>query len=45
VTIFGILSWWFTPEEKWLRREVVLRALESTDNEEAVGQRELIRGG
>ncbi|KAK7471228.1 hypothetical protein VKT23_002636 [Stygiomarasmius scandens] len=44
VTIFGILSWWFTPEEKWLRREVVLRALESTDNEEAVGQRELIRG-
>ncbi|THV00551.1 hypothetical protein K435DRAFT_818286 [Dendrothele bispora CBS 962.96] len=40
VTIFGILCWWFTPEEKWLRREIVLKALEETENgryEEAEG--------
>ncbi|KAF5346952.1 hypothetical protein D9758_010129 [Tetrapyrgos nigripes] len=35
VTIFGVLSWWFTPEEKWLRREVVLKALESDGDENA----------
>ena len=27
VTIFGILSWYFTPEHKWLRREKVVQAL------------------
>lgn len=31
VTIFGILSWYFTPEEKWLRREHVLKALQTAD--------------
>ncbi|KAF8883402.1 hypothetical protein BD779DRAFT_1801969 [Infundibulicybe gibba] len=32
VTVFGILSWYFTPEEKWLRREQVLKALQNSDN-------------
>jgi len=27
ITIFGILSWYFTPAEKWLRREQILQAL------------------
>ncbi|KIY73300.1 amino acid transporter [Cylindrobasidium torrendii FP15055 ss-10] len=30
VTIFGILSWWFMPEEKWLRREQILQGLDAT---------------
>ncbi|KAF8630535.1 hypothetical protein AX15_002857 [Amanita polypyramis BW_CC] len=37
VTIFGVLTWYFTPEEKWLPRETILQALDwsdgpSTDN-------------
>ncbi|PCH41639.1 amino acid transporter [Wolfiporia cocos MD-104 SS10] len=31
VTIFGILSWYFIPEDRWLRREQVLRALQVAD--------------
>ncbi|OBZ71858.1 hypothetical protein A0H81_08128 [Grifola frondosa] len=31
VTVFGILSWYFVPEEKWLRREQVLQALAVAD--------------
>lgn len=31
VTIFGIASWYFTPEEKWLRREQVLQALRASE--------------
>lgn len=31
VTIFGILSWFFTPEEQWLPREKVLQALHTAD--------------
>lgn len=31
VTIFGILSWYFIPEHKWLRRQQVIRALNATD--------------
>lgn len=31
VTIFGILSWYLIPEQKWLRREQVLRALNVSD--------------
>ncbi|KAK7682739.1 hypothetical protein QCA50_014122 [Cerrena zonata] len=31
VTIFGILSWYFIPEHKWLRREQVIRALNVAD--------------
>jgi translation initiation factor 5B len=31
VTLFGILCWYFTPPEKWLRREIILKALEATD--------------
>ncbi|KAF5390428.1 hypothetical protein D9757_005219 [Collybiopsis confluens] len=34
VTIFGILSWYFTPEEKWLPREQILRALHSANGDE-----------
>ncbi|KAF9071849.1 gamma-aminobutyric acid transporter [Rhodocollybia butyracea] len=33
VTIFGVLTWYFTPPEKWLRREQVLQALQSADEE------------
>lgn len=36
VTIFGVLSWYFIPEHKWLRRELVLRQMQ-TANEEPVG--------
>ncbi|KAI0070310.1 hypothetical protein K474DRAFT_1713450 [Panus rudis PR-1116 ss-1] len=31
VTIFGILSWWFVPEDKWLRREQIVQALVVAD--------------
>jgi len=31
ISIFAFLSWYFTPEEKWLRKDQILRALE-TDN-------------
>ncbi|KAL6304155.1 amino acid transporter [Sparassis latifolia] len=31
VTIFGMLSWYFIPEDRWLRREQVLQALASTE--------------
>lgn len=31
VTIFGIASWYFTPADKWLRRELVLQALQTAD--------------
>jgi len=34
VTIFGVMSWYFTPEEKWLRREQVLQALHAADQPE-----------
>ncbi|PFH50562.1 hypothetical protein AMATHDRAFT_40760 [Amanita thiersii Skay4041] len=34
VTIFGILTWYFTPEEKWLRREQILQALAATEGSE-----------
>lgn len=37
VTIFGILSWYFIPEEKWLRREQILRALEVADEPQQAG--------
>ncbi|KAF5322482.1 hypothetical protein D9619_001165 [Psilocybe cf. subviscida] len=31
ITIFGVLSWWFTPPEQWLRREQVLETLSGAD--------------
>jgi len=31
VTIFGILCWYFTPEDKWLRKSQVIQALEAAD--------------
>ena len=31
VTFFGVLSWYFTPEDKWLRREHVLQSLKAAD--------------
>lgn len=33
VTIFGVLSWYFTPEDKWLRREQVEQVFESANRE------------
>ncbi|KAF9526273.1 hypothetical protein CPB83DRAFT_770518 [Crepidotus variabilis] len=32
ITVFGIFSWYFTPLEKWLRREQVLQALQAADD-------------
>ncbi|KAG6896856.1 hypothetical protein C0992_005603 [Termitomyces sp. T32_za158] len=32
VTIFGIISWWITPEEKWLRHELVMKAFEEVNS-------------
>jgi hypothetical protein len=31
VTIFGILTWYFTPENEWLRQEHVIQALRTAD--------------
>ena len=31
ITVFGFLSWYFTPPENWLRREQVLQALEASN--------------
>jgi translation initiation factor 5B len=31
VTIFGAMSWYFTPEEKWLSEKQVLQALHLAD--------------
>ncbi|KAF8075906.1 hypothetical protein FPV67DRAFT_1604632 [Lyophyllum atratum] len=31
VTIFGVISWWLTPEEKWLRGEIVVQGYENAD--------------
>ncbi|KAJ2918206.1 hypothetical protein MD484_g2161, partial [Candolleomyces efflorescens] len=39
-TIFGILSWYFTPEDKWLRREQVVQAFESADAQPGSGATE-----
>ncbi|KAJ7512465.1 amino acid transporter [Mycena galericulata] len=35
VTVFGVASWYFTPEDKWLRRELVLQALHAADGDQA----------
>lgn len=35
ITIFGILSWYFTPAEKWLRREQILQGLHTTSAPQA----------
>lgn len=31
VTVFGILSWYYIPEDKWLRREQILQQLRVAD--------------
>lgn len=31
VTVFAILSWYFTPAEKWLRQEQINAALREAD--------------
>jgi len=33
ITLFGVLTWYFTPEEKWLRREHVIQAIQAADQE------------
>ncbi|TDL29015.1 hypothetical protein BD410DRAFT_810858 [Rickenella mellea] len=33
VTIFGVLSWYFTPAEKWLPREKIIQALHTADGD------------
>ncbi|KAG1787654.1 uncharacterized protein HD556DRAFT_1246519, partial [Suillus plorans] len=32
ISIFAFLSWYFTPEEKWLRKEQILKAYETVDH-------------
>lgn len=34
VTVFGIASWYLTPEDKWLRRELILQGLNPTEETE-----------
>ncbi|KAG1739943.1 uncharacterized protein EDB91DRAFT_1082308 [Suillus paluster] len=34
ISIFAFLSWYFTPEEKWLRKDQILKALETVDHPE-----------
>ncbi|KAI6046535.1 hypothetical protein EDC04DRAFT_2864725 [Pisolithus marmoratus] len=36
ITIFAVLSWYFIPEEKWLRREQVLRAMGASEGHQAL---------
>jgi len=31
VTIFGVLTWYFIPEDKWLRKEHIIQALRTAD--------------
>ncbi|EDR05003.1 APC amino acid permease [Laccaria bicolor S238N-H82] len=31
VTVFGVASWYFTPEEKWLRPQLVAQALKTSE--------------
>jgi len=31
ITIFGILTWYFTPEDKWLPREHIIQAIQAAD--------------
>ena len=32
ITIFGVLSFWLTPEEKWLSREQIQRMYDGADD-------------
>ncbi|KAG2345013.1 hypothetical protein BDR05DRAFT_998624 [Suillus weaverae] len=34
ISIFAFLSWYFTPEEKWLRKDQILKAYEIVDHPE-----------
>lgn len=34
ISIFAFLSWYFTPEEKWLRKDQILKAFETDDHPE-----------
>ncbi|KAJ8595056.1 hypothetical protein M405DRAFT_728704 [Rhizopogon salebrosus TDB-379] len=34
ISIFAFLSWYFTPEDKWLRKDQILKALETVDHAE-----------
>lgn len=37
VTIFGVTSWYLTPEENWLPRAKILQALQAADEPEVQG--------
>ncbi|KAG1888785.1 amino acid transporter [Suillus subluteus] len=34
ISIFAFLTWYFTPEEKWLRKDQILKAYETADHPE-----------
>ncbi|KAF8966419.1 hypothetical protein BDZ97DRAFT_1903742 [Flammula alnicola] len=34
ITLFGVLTWYFTPAEKWLRREHIMQALNAADEQQ-----------
>lgn len=36
VTIFAILSWWFTPEDNWLSKKHISHFLEADGSAEAI---------
>ena len=33
ITIFAILTWWFTPEDRWLSKQLIKHALEGSGDE------------
>ncbi|KAJ6622580.1 hypothetical protein B0H10DRAFT_2187489 [Mycena sp. CBHHK59/15] len=43
VTVFGIASWYLTPEDKWLRRELVLKALHTADEPESTKETQRVQ--
>lgn len=40
VTIFGVFSWYFTPEEKWLPRDQIMKAFATADHFEEIDETE-----
>jgi translation initiation factor 5B len=37
VTIFGILSWYFVPEQKWLRRSLITQQIHTANDDSVAG--------
>lgn len=42
VTILGVVSWWFTPEDRWLSREFIAQAragIQVASDEDLTGEK------